>query len=58
MEARLKALMSEERDLPPSVSTLPLTEQLLKRFDSLESDAQVGRGASINAATGAWLGPF
>ncbi|XP_029703338.1 proto-oncogene DBL isoform X2 [Takifugu rubripes] len=39
-EMRLQALMSEERELPVSVSTLAQTEQVLKRFDSLESNAQ------------------
>lgn len=40
--------MSEERALPVSVSTLAQTEQLLKRFDSLESNAQVSQCASFN----------
>lgn len=48
MEMRLQALMSEEREVPVSVSTLAQTEQVLKRFDSLETNAQVGQCANIN----------
>lgn len=48
MEMRLQALMSEEREVPVCVSTLAQTEQVLKRFDSLESNAQVGQRANIN----------
>lgn len=40
--------MSEEREVPVSVSTLAQTEQVLKSFDSLESNAQVGQCANIN----------
>lgn len=48
MEMCLQALMSEEREVPVSVSTLAQMEQVLKRFDSLESNAQVGQCAIIN----------
>ncbi|CAG09815.1 unnamed protein product, partial [Tetraodon nigroviridis] len=40
METRLQDLISEERELLVSASSLAQTEQVLKRFDSLESNAQ------------------
>lgn len=43
MEMRLQDLISEERELLVSASTLAQTEQVLKRFDSLESNAQVSQ---------------
>lgn len=49
METRLQDLMSEERELLVSACTLAQTEQLLKQFDSLESNAQVGQRADITS---------
>lgn len=43
MQMRLRDLISEERELLVWASTLAQTEQLLKRFDSLESNAQVSQ---------------
>lgn len=51
MEMRLQDLISEERELLVSASTLAQTEQVLKRFDSLESNAQVSQRANINSHT-------
>lgn len=43
MEMCLRDLISEERELQVATSTLAQTEQVLKHFDSLESNAQVGQ---------------